>query len=106
MRVFVAGASGAIGTRLVPHLIDRGHEVIGTFRSSPAKAEHLRALRARLIVGKGGVIMGTQTRGASNAKAKRELGWTLRHPSRRQGFVTARYAPTTPAGPHANPRQR
>ena len=28
MRVFVAGASGAIGTRLVPQLIDRGHEVI------------------------------------------------------------------------------
>ena len=28
MRVFVAGASGAIGTRLVPQLIDRGHEVM------------------------------------------------------------------------------
>jgi hypothetical protein len=33
MRVLVSGASGAIGTRLVPQLIDRGHEVIGTFRS-------------------------------------------------------------------------
>ncbi|MGH2802799.1 MAG: NAD-dependent epimerase/dehydratase family protein, partial [Thermoleophilaceae bacterium] len=33
MRVFVAGASGAIGTRLVAQLIHRGHEVIGTFRS-------------------------------------------------------------------------
>jgi nucleoside-diphosphate-sugar epimerase len=30
MRVFVAGASGAIGTRLVPQLIERGHEVIGS----------------------------------------------------------------------------
>ena len=30
MRVFVAGASGAIGTRLVPQLIEAGHEVIGT----------------------------------------------------------------------------
>ncbi|HVD02982.1 MAG TPA: NAD(P)-dependent oxidoreductase [Candidatus Dormibacteraeota bacterium] len=49
MRVFVAGASGAIGTRLVPHLIDRGHEVIGTYRSSPEKAEHLRALGAEAI---------------------------------------------------------
>jgi nucleoside-diphosphate-sugar epimerase len=49
MRVFVAGASGAIGTRLVPQLIDRGHEVIGTFRS-PGKAEHLRALGAEAIV--------------------------------------------------------
>lgn len=45
MRVFVAGASGAIGTRLVPQLIDRGHEVIGSFRS-PGNADRLRALGA------------------------------------------------------------
>ena len=43
MRIFVAGASGAIGTRLVPQLIDSGHEVIGTFRS-PGNAERLRSL--------------------------------------------------------------
>jgi 2-alkyl-3-oxoalkanoate reductase len=48
MRVFVAGASGAIGTRLVPQLIDRGHEVIGTFRS-PAHAERVRALGAEPV---------------------------------------------------------
>ncbi len=45
MRVFVAGASGAIGTRLVPQLIDAGHEVVGTHRS-PGGAEHVRALGA------------------------------------------------------------
>ena len=43
MRVFVVGASGAIGTRLVPQLMDRGHEVIATFRS-PRNAERLRRL--------------------------------------------------------------
>lgn len=48
MRVFVAGASGAIGTRLVPQLIDRGHEVIGSFRS-PGNDERLRALGAEPI---------------------------------------------------------
>jgi nucleoside-diphosphate-sugar epimerase len=48
MRVFVAGASGAIGTRLVPQLVDRGHEVIGTSRS-PEKAEHIRALGAEPV---------------------------------------------------------
>jgi NAD(P)-dependent dehydrogenase (short-subunit alcohol dehydrogenase family) len=48
MRVFVAGASGAIGTRLVPQLIDRGHEVIGTFRS-PEHAERVRALGAEAL---------------------------------------------------------
>jgi 2-alkyl-3-oxoalkanoate reductase len=45
MRVFVAGASGAIGTRLVPQLVDRGHEVIGTHHS-PGTAERVRALGA------------------------------------------------------------
>ena len=41
MRVFVVGASGAIGTRLVPQLLDQGHEVIGTYRS-PAHGERVR----------------------------------------------------------------
>jgi nucleoside-diphosphate-sugar epimerase len=48
MRVFVAGASGAIGTRLVPQLIEQGHEVIGTAKS-PAGAERIRRLGARAI---------------------------------------------------------
>jgi nucleoside-diphosphate-sugar epimerase len=49
MRVFVVGASGAIGTRLVPQLINRGHTVIGTSRS-PDKAEALRAFGAEPVV--------------------------------------------------------
>src|SRR4051794_24834344 len=49
MRVFVIGASGAIGTRLVPRLIDRGHTVIGTSRSSD-KVEAVRALGAEPLV--------------------------------------------------------
>jgi 2-alkyl-3-oxoalkanoate reductase len=49
MKVFVAGASGAIGTRLVPQLIDRGHEVVGTYRS-PGNAERVRALGADPVV--------------------------------------------------------
>ncbi len=48
MRVLVAGASGAIGARLVPQLIERGHEVIGTSRS-PAHAGRVRALGAEPI---------------------------------------------------------
>ena len=46
MRVFLAGATGAIGGRLVPQLIDAGHEVIGTHKS-PGGAERLRALGAK-----------------------------------------------------------
>jgi nucleoside-diphosphate-sugar epimerase len=48
MRVFVAGASGAIGSRLVPQLIDAGHKVIGTHHS-PAGAEKLRGLGAEPV---------------------------------------------------------
>src|SRR5262252_977000 len=49
MRVMVVGASGAIGTRLVPQLAGRGHEVIGTFRS-PGNAGRVRALGAQPVV--------------------------------------------------------
>ncbi|MGZ4355151.1 MAG: NAD-dependent epimerase/dehydratase family protein [Gaiellaceae bacterium] len=37
MRIFVAGATGAVGRRLVPLLVEAGHEVVGT-TSTPAKA--------------------------------------------------------------------
>ena len=51
---------------------------------------------ARLLAGEIAVVMGTESRGASNAKAKRELGWAIRYPSWRNGFTTA-YASITPA---------
>jgi len=41
----------------------------------------------RLFTGEGGVVMMTDARGASNAKAKRELGWSPAHRSWRQGFA-------------------
>jgi nucleoside-diphosphate-sugar epimerase len=43
MRIFVAGATGAVGKRLVPMLVDKGHEVTGMTRSRP---EQVRALGA------------------------------------------------------------
>ena len=42
----------------------------------------------RLFAGEAGVVMMTELRGASNAKAKRELQWGPAHPSWRQGFAT------------------
>jgi 2-alkyl-3-oxoalkanoate reductase len=44
---------------------------------------------ATVIAGGGMVMMSAQSRGASNAKAKHELGWKLRYPSWREGFVAA-----------------
>jgi nucleoside-diphosphate-sugar epimerase len=41
------------------------------------------------MIGEVGVSMMTQIRGASNAKARRELGWTPAHETWREGFKTA-----------------
>jgi 2-alkyl-3-oxoalkanoate reductase len=49
MRVFVAGASGALGSQLVPQLVAAGHEVVGMTRTA-SKQEGLRALGARPAV--------------------------------------------------------
>ncbi|HWC70194.1 MAG TPA: NAD-dependent epimerase/dehydratase family protein [Actinomycetota bacterium] len=49
MRIFVAGATGVIGVRLVPLLVADGHEVAGMTRS-PDKADFLRGLGADPIV--------------------------------------------------------
>ena len=51
---------------------------------------------ARVVGGRYAAYLMTELPRASNAKAKRELGWELRYPSWRQGFVAA-YASSTPA---------
>jgi len=61
----------------------------------PALAQTLGARRpmrvprfiGRLFAGEAGVVLMTGLRGASNAKARRELGWRPAHPSWRQGFA-------------------
>jgi nucleoside-diphosphate-sugar epimerase len=58
---------------------------------------HVPALLIRLIAGEDAVMGATRSRGASNAKAKRELGWTLRYPSWRQGFAAYRQPEPAPA---------
>jgi nucleoside-diphosphate-sugar epimerase len=49
MRVFVAGATGAIGRPLVRRLLEAGHDVVGTTRS-PERAESVRELGAEPVV--------------------------------------------------------
>jgi nucleoside-diphosphate-sugar epimerase len=63
----------------------------------PAMAQELGARKpvrvprfiVRLFAGEAGVMMMTDVRGASNAKAKRELAWRSAHPSWRQGLAAA-----------------
>ena len=47
LRIFIAGATGALGSRLVPQLVERGHHVTGTTRSN---AGRLHALGAEPVV--------------------------------------------------------
>jgi nucleoside-diphosphate-sugar epimerase len=63
----------------------------------PALAQELGARKpmrvprfvGRMFAGEAGTMMMTEVRGASNAKAKRELAWRPAHPSWRQGFAAA-----------------
>ncbi|MHA6630446.1 NAD-dependent epimerase/dehydratase family protein [Pseudonocardia sichuanensis] len=59
MRVFVAGGAGALGRRLVPQLVARGHEVTATTRSA-GKTGELQELGARAVVvdGLDGIAVG------------------------------------------------
>jgi nucleoside-diphosphate-sugar epimerase len=51
------------------------------------RPRHIPGFVGRLLLGQAGYAMMTSIRGASNAKAKRELGWTPAYPSWRQGFA-------------------
>jgi nucleoside-diphosphate-sugar epimerase len=53
------------------------------------KPMHVPRFVGRIFAGEVGVVMMTELRGASNAKAKRELAWRPAHPSWRQGFLAA-----------------
>jgi nucleoside-diphosphate-sugar epimerase len=49
MDIFIAGATGAVGRRLVPRLVEEGHRVTGMTRT-PAKAGQLEEAGARAVV--------------------------------------------------------
>ena len=66
MRVFVAGAGGAVGKRLVPMLVARGHQVTGT-SSRPESAERIRRLGAEPVV-----VDGLDAAGIGQAVARAE----------------------------------
>jgi nucleoside-diphosphate-sugar epimerase len=83
------------GSRGVYNVVDDDPAAVAEWL--PALAQTLGAKKpmrvprfvGRLFAGEAGVVMMTEIRGASNAKAKRELGWRPAHPSWRQGFAAA-----------------
>jgi nucleoside-diphosphate-sugar epimerase len=88
-------AAIARGSRGVYNVVDDDPAAVAEWL--PALAAQLGAKKpmrvprfiGRLAAGEAGVVMMTELRGASNAKAKRELAWQPQHPSWRQGFAAA-----------------
>jgi nucleoside-diphosphate-sugar epimerase len=66
MRVFVAGANGAVGKRLVPMLVANGHQVTGT-ATSERSAQAIRAMGAEAVV-----VDGLDAAGIGEAVARAE----------------------------------
>jgi nucleoside-diphosphate-sugar epimerase len=83
------------GTPGIYNVVDNEPAPVREWLPALAEAIHAKPPRrvprwlARLLAGDVGVLLMTEVRGASNAKAKRELDWTLRHPSWREGFESA-----------------
>jgi nucleoside-diphosphate-sugar epimerase len=83
------------GTRGIYNVVDDDPAPVAEWL--PALAQELGARKpmhvprfvGRLFAGEAGVVMMTDARGASNAKAKRELGWRPAHPTWRRGFAAA-----------------
>ncbi len=83
------------GTRGVYNVVDDDPAAVAVWLPSLANALGARKpmrvprLVGRLFAGEVGVMMMTELRGASNAKAKRELAWRPAHPTWRPGFAAA-----------------
>ncbi len=80
MKIFVAGASGVIGRRLVPLLVAAGHDVVGLTRASE-RTSAIEMLGARPVVGdvfdREGLIGLVRTERAGGGRRRAQ-----RHPSR------------------------
>ena len=81
------------GRRGIYNIVDDEPAPVSVWLPAVAKAVGARAPRhvprwlGRMLAGEAATVMMTEVRGASNAKAKRELGWQPKHRSWRDGFT-------------------
>jgi nucleoside-diphosphate-sugar epimerase len=84
---------GDRGHRGVYNVVDDDPALVAEWLPAPAQTlgakKPMRVPRfiGRLFAGEVDAVMMTELRGASNAKAKRELAWAPKHPSWREGFA-------------------
>jgi nucleoside-diphosphate-sugar epimerase len=83
------------GRRGIYQIVDDEPAAVAEWLPAVAEAvgarppRHIPRMVARVLAGEVATVMMTETRGASNAKAKRELGWSPAHPSWRGSFAEA-----------------
>jgi nucleoside-diphosphate-sugar epimerase len=83
------------GRRGIYNIVDDDPAPVAEWLPAAASAvgarppRHVPRWLGRLVAGEAATVMMTEMRGASNEKAKRELGWQPRHASWREGFAQA-----------------
>jgi nucleoside-diphosphate-sugar epimerase len=81
------------GRRGIYNIVDDEPARVADWLPAAARAmgapppRHVPRWLGRMLAGEAVAVMMTEVRGASNAKAKRELGWEPKHPSWREGFT-------------------
>ena len=86
-------AAVTFGRRGVYNIVDDDPAPVAEWLPAVARAvgapepRHVPLWLGRIFAGEAGAVMMTEVRGASNAKARRELGWQPGHPSWRQGVA-------------------
>ena len=96
------------GERGIYHVVDDEPAPVSEWLPAAAGAVGAKPPRrlprwlGRIAAGEAAAVMMTEVRGASNTKAKQELGWSPRYPSWRQGFATGIRNPAHPAEPGAS----
>jgi nucleoside-diphosphate-sugar epimerase len=81
------------GRRGIYNIVDDEPAAVADWLPAAASAlgapppRHVPRWLGRILAGEAVTVMMTEVRGASNAKAKRELGWEPKHPSWREGFA-------------------
>jgi len=95
MRVFVTGASGHLGSAIVPELVAAGHDVVGDHLGLPTASIPAEGLEAHFGFLATLIVLDNPT---STLATRRRLGWEPTHPGLLADFDSGDYF--TASAPH------